>query len=49
MLAFVSAYVVAIFAMLFSAASALTLIRAVKHLDPPEVRVTQEEAQKKVA
>ncbi len=30
-----AAYVVAIAAMLFSALSALTLIDAVKHLDPP--------------
>jgi hypothetical protein len=30
-----AAYLVAISAMLFSALSALTLINAVKHLDPP--------------
>ena len=33
---FALAYVVAIFAMLFSATSGLTLIYAVNHFDPPE-------------
>ena len=33
---FAFAYVVAIFAMLLSATSALTLIYAVNHFDPPE-------------
>ena len=31
-----TAYVVAIVAMLFAATSALLLIRAVEHIDPPE-------------
>ena len=35
---FAFAYVVAIFAMLFSATSGLTLIYAGNHFDPPEAR-----------
>ena len=38
----VSAYVTAIFALLFSGASALTLIYVVKHFDQPDVRSSQE-------
>ena len=36
---FIFAYVVAIFAMLLSASSGLTLIYAVNHFDPPETRL----------
>jgi hypothetical protein len=32
-----AAYIVAVFAILFSASSALTLMRALSHFDPPEV------------
>ena len=38
MTGFAAAYVVAVFAMAFAATSALTLIYAVNHFDPPEER-----------
>jgi hypothetical protein len=44
-----AAYVVAISAMLFSGISAVTLIRTVKHFDPPNVRTLPEEVPEKLA
>ena len=37
-----AAYVMAVFAMLFAAASGLTLIWAVNHFDPPDARAESE-------
>jgi hypothetical protein len=44
-----TAYVVAIFALLFCGLSALTLIHTVNHFDPPEGRELPEQVQDKVA
>ncbi len=41
MLGAAAPYVVSISAMLFAAASALTLFRVVRHLDPPDLHVLQ--------
>ena len=38
-----SAYVVAVFAILFSACSALTLINTLRHFDPPGAKRPNEE------
>lgn len=45
----VGAYVVAISAMLFSAASGLTLIYVVSHLDPPEGHAGREDTHERTA
>lgn len=44
-----AAYVVAFSMLLFCGLSALTLIRTVKHLDPPEARELPEQVQDKLA
>jgi len=44
-----SAYIVAFSAMLFCGVSALTLIHAVNHFDPPEVRSSPKQVHEKVA
>ncbi len=49
MLGAAAPYVMAVGAMLFAAASALTLFYAVSHFDPPEVREAEHQAPEKVA
>ena len=44
-----AAYFVAVFAMLFAAASALTLFFAIDHLDPPAAPTPPEHAAEKIA